>query len=192
MNDFLKGVVTPKDWATNAGILAVTAAIVVAFYFMFHSGQRSQLAVVLADVQQVSTDLTEAQRINAEIGGLREETEKIEKLVSDFEERLPSHREIPTLLREFETMANEESIDVELSPMARSEDGRKETIPYSIAAHGSFHQVASFINRLERFKRYLKVSDLTIGPTEKGVTTARFTLNTYRFIQDSKAKDDVS
>ena len=190
MMEFLKGTVTPKDWATNAGILAVTAAIVVAFYFMFHGGQRSKLAVVLADDQQVSTDLGEAKRIDSEIGALREETTKIEKLVSDFEERLPSHREIPTLLKEFETMAAEEAIDVELSPMARSEDDRKETIPYSIVAQGSFHQVASFINRLERFKRYLKISDLNIGPAEKGVTTARFTLNTYRFIQDSK--DDVS
>lgn len=190
MMDFLKGKVTPKDWAINAGVLAVTAAIVVAFYATFHTGQRSKLAVVLADDKQVSADLAEAKRINSEIDGLREETAKIEKLVSDFEQRLPSHREIPTLIREFETMAAEENIEVELSPMARSQDDRKETIPYKIVAHGSFHQVASFINRLERFKRYLKVSDLSIGPAEEGVTTARFTLNTYRFIHDSK--DGVS
>ncbi len=190
MMDLLKGTITPKDWAINAGTLAVTAALVVAFYFMVHDGQRVRLAVVLADDKQVSTDLAEAERINAAIGALREDTAKIEKLVGDFEERLPSHREIPTLLKEFETMAAEEDIDVELSPMARSQDDRKETIPYKIAAHGSFHQVAGFINRLERFKRYLKVSDLSIGPAEDGVTTARFTLNTYRFIQESK--DDVS
>jgi type IV pilus assembly protein PilO len=191
MMDLLKGTVTPKDWATNAGVLAVTAAIVVAFYFMVHTGQRNKLAVILADEKQVSTDLAEARRINAEIDALREETSKIEKLVSDFEQRLPSHREIPTLLKEFETMAADEDIDVELSPLARSQDENKETIPYKIVAHGSFHQVASFINRLERFKRYLKVSDLAIGPAEDGVTTARFTLNTYRFIQD-ESKDNVS
>ena len=190
MIDFLKGTVTPKDWAVNAGILAAAAALAVAFYFMVHTGQRSRLAVVLADEKQVSSDLTEAKRINSEIGALREETAKIEKLVSDFEERLPSHREIPTLLKEFETMAAEENIEVELSPLARSQDERKETIPYNIVAHGSFHQIAGFINRLERFKRYLKVSDLSVGPSEDGVTTARFTLNTYRFIQESK--DDAS
>ncbi len=192
MMDFLKGTITPKDWAANAGILAVTAGLVVAFYFLIHSGQRTRLETIEANDQQVSSDLKEARRINSEIGALREETAKIEKLVSDFEERLPSHREIPTLLKEFEAMAAEEDIDVELSPMPRSTDDRKETIPYSIVAHGSYHQIASFINRLERFKRYLNISDLSIGPVEDGVTTANFTLNTYRFLHDSKDKEDVS
>ena len=190
MMNFLKGTITPKDWAINAGILAVAVAIVAAFYFMVHTGQRTSLAVIMADDAQVSADLTEARRIDSAIGGLRDETAKIEKLVGDFEERLPSHREIPTLLKEFEAMAAEESIDVELSPLARSQDGRKETIPYSIVAHGNYHQIAGFVNRLERFKRYLKVSDLTVGPSKEGITTAHFTLNTYRFLQETK--DGVS
>jgi Tfp pilus assembly protein PilO len=190
MMNFLKGTITPKDWAINAGVLAAIAAIIAAFYFMVHSGQRASLAVILADDQQVSADLAEAKRIDSAIGGLREETAKIEKLVGDFEERLPSHREIPTLLREFEAMAAEENIEVELSPLARSQDGRKETIPYSIVAHGDYHEIAGFVNRLERFKRYLKISDLNVGPSKDGITTARFTLNTYRFLQESK--DGVS
>ena len=190
MMHFLKGTITPKDWAINAGVLAVTASIVAAFYFMVHSGQRTSLAVIMADDAQVSADLAEAQRINSTIGGLREETAKIGKLVGDFEERLPSHREIPMLLKEFEAMAADENIEVELSPLARSQDGRKETIPYNIVAHGTYHQLAGFVNRLERFKRYLKISDLNVGTSKNGITTARFTLNTYRFLQDSK--DGVS
>lgn len=185
MIEFLKGTVTPKDWVATAGILGLTAAIIMAFYFMVHLGQRHQLAQIKADDQQISGDLAEARRINSEIDALREETDRIEKLVGDFEERLPTRREIPTLLKEFENMAAEDAIDVELAPLARSKDSHKETIPYSIVAKGSYHQVVSFINRLERFKRYLKVSDLSIGPNEDGVTTARFTLNTYRFLQDS-------
>lgn len=185
MMDFLKGTVTPKDWAATAGILSVTAGVILAFFFLVHQSQRGEIALIKADDQQVFADLTEARRINSEIDELREETAKIEKLVGDFEERLPSHREISMLLKEFENMAAEEDIDVELSPLARSEDARKETIPYSIVARGSFHQVASFVNRLERFKRYLKISDLNIGPEDKGVTEARFTLNTYRFLNQS-------
>ncbi len=185
MIEFLKGTVTPKDWAATAGILAVTAGIIVAFYSLVHIAQRHELAQVKADDRQIYEDLTQARRYNNEIEALREETARIEKLVSDFEERLPTRREIPTLLKEFENMAAEDDIDVELSPLARSKDTRKETIPYSIVARGNYHQVASFINRLERFKRYLKISDLRVGPNEDGVTTARFTLNTYRFLQET-------
>ena len=185
MIDFLKGSVTPKDWVALAGILGATAGTIIAFYILVHSGQKEELMQIHADDNQVHGDLIQARQIDAGIEALREETERTEKLVTEFEERLPSRREIPTLLKEFETMAAEEDIDVELSPLSRSKDTRKETIPYSIVARGSYHQVASFINRLERFKRYLKISDLNIGPSLQGVTTARFTLNTYRFLQSS-------
>lgn len=184
MMDFLKGTVTPKDWAATAGILSVTAGIVVAFFFLVHQGQREEISLIKADDLQVFADLTEARRINGEINELRDETAKIEKLVGDFEERLPSTREISMLLKEFENMAAEEDIDVELAPLARSQDKNKETIPYKIVARGSYHQVASFINRLERFKRYLKISDLSVGPHEDGMTETQFTLNTYRFLSE--------
>ena len=190
MIDFLKGTVTPKDWAAVAGILGVTAITIIAFYIAVHLNQKSELVQIQTDDKQVYGDLVQARRINTGIDALREETERTEKLVSEFEERLPSRREIPTLLREFEAMAAEEEIDVELSPLSRSKDARKETIPYSIVARGTYHQVASFVNRLERFKRYLKISDLNIGPSVQGVTTARFTLNTYRFLQT--ATEEVS
>ena len=183
MIDFLKGTVTPRDWAAVAGILGTTAAAIIAFYIVVHLGQKSELVQIQTDDKQVYVDLLQARRINSGIDALREETERTEKLVGEFEERLPSRREIPTLLKEFEAMAAEDDLDVELSPLSRSKDTRKETIPYSIVARGSYHQVASFINRLERFKRYLKISDLNIGPSVQGVTTARFTLNTYRFLQ---------
>ena len=183
MIDFLKGSVTPRDWAVVAGILGATAAMIIVFYFIVHMRQESELVQINTDDKQVYGDLLQARRINSGIDALREETERTEKLVGEFEERLPSRREIPTLLKEFEAMAAEDDLDVELSPLSRSKDTRKETIPYSIVARGSYHQVASFINRLERFKRYLKISDLNIGPSVQGVTTARFTLNTYRFLQ---------
>lgn len=185
MMDFLKGTVTPKDWLATAGILSVSAILAAAFWVFVHAGQRAEIAQIKADDAQITNDLREARKFNAEIASLREETERIEKLVGDFEERLPSRREIPTLLKEFEKMAAEVEVDVELAPLARSKDARKETIPYSIVARGNYHQVANFVNRLERFKRYLKVSDLNIAPNEDGVTEARFTLNTYRFLQEN-------
>lgn len=183
MIEFLKGTVTPRDWAAVAGILGATAAMIITFYAIVHLHQKGELVQLHTDDNQVYGDLVQARRINKGIDALREETERTEKLVSEFEERLPSRREIPTLLKEFEAMAAEDDLDVELSPLTRSKDTRKETIPYSIVARGGYHQVVSFINRLERFKRYLKISDLNIGPSVQGVTTARFTLNTYRFLQ---------
>lgn len=188
MMDFLKGTVTTRDWIAVAGIIGVAAALSAAFIFLVHQKQQEEIAQVRADDALVMADLEQAIDIKNKIDDLRTETASIEKLVREFEERLPSKREIPTLLREFEYMAAEEDLDVELSPLSRNKDERKETIPYKIVARGGFHQIASFINRLERFKRYLKISNLDIGASEEGISTAKFTLNTYRFIQQSPDK----
>lgn len=183
MIEFLKGTVTPRDWMAVVGIVGLSAAIGAGFYFFVHQKQIEKTAQIEIADAQVMKDLDQARRYDAEIEKLRIKTEKIDALVKEFEERLPSRREIPILLKEFERMAAEEDIDVELTALPRSVDERKETIPYGIVARGNFHQIASFINRLERFKRYLKISDLSIGPSKKGRTTAKFTLNTYRFLQ---------
>ncbi|MCH7958823.1 MAG: type 4a pilus biogenesis protein PilO [Candidatus Hydrogenedentes bacterium] len=183
MSDFLSGTVTSKDWMAVGGILGAAALVAVGFYFAVNRSQQNERLQVISNDNQVFADLTKARERQEGIEALRMETDSIQRLVTEFEERLPSRREIPMLLKEFEAMAAEEDIDVELSPLARDRDARKEIIPYRIVARGSFHQVASFINRLERFKRYLKISNLEVGPTKDGVTRAEFTLNTYRFLK---------
>ena len=115
MNDFLKGTVTQKDWMAVAGMFGVTSLVVIGFYFLVNQNQKTELTQLTNQSDQVFTDLVKARDINQKIDTLREETESIELLVGEFEERLPSRREIPTLLKEFEAMAAEEDIDVELS-----------------------------------------------------------------------------
>jgi len=189
MSDLFKGTITSKDWMAVAAVLGITALLVVGFYVGVHQNQREELTTISASNAQVLQDLRKAQKINSSIAGLREETKKIEMLVGDFEERLPSRREIPMLFSKFETMAADENILVEVNPLTRDLDDRKETIPYSITARGNFHEVCSFINRLEQFKRYLKITNLHVEPTENGISTANFTLNTYRFIkQDAETQ----
>ena len=185
MIEFFKGTVTPRDWLATAGILGMTGAIVAGFYFFVHVNQKDDLiGIQTLDARKV-LDLDQARAIDSQIEALRVETDQIKALVREFEERLPSNREIVSLLKEFQRMADEEDISVEFASLPRDRDERKETIPYKIVARGSFHQIAGFVNRLERFKRFLKISNLNVGPAVDGITRADFTLNTYRFIHSS-------
>ncbi len=184
MIDFLKGTITPKDWAALAGILALIAACTSAFYFMVHKKDLEEIAVIEAENEQVVTELNRAIEISNKIDQYREDTREIEELVRSFESRLPSKSEIPRLFEQVEEMAAEETISIEIEPLRQNQDENKETIPYQIKASGDFHKVASFINRLERFKRYLKVSDLKMSPYDKdGESTFDFKMNTYRFLK---------
>jgi len=187
MMEALKGKITPKDWMAVGVGVAIIVAVLSVYIFFVHSAKQTEIAGLNEKLSSIRRDLDQARDKEKKIIALRDETKKINELVSDFEKRLPSQREIPTLVRQFEQMANDVGLSHALKPEAPIKDERKETIPYTISTFGSFHQTASFINRLERFERYLKVSNLKIEEEKEGVSKATFTLSTFRFLAPTNA-----
>ena len=186
MIEFLKGSVTPKDWMAVGVILSITALLVAAFVFVLQSNQNAVLAKIDTDHTKLKADLKAAQDLEKNLDDLKKRDAKVDKLIEEFELRLPDEEEIPALVTGFENLAADLNLRVKLTPpTAPIRDDRKETIPYSVEATGTFHQIATFINELERHQRYLAVSNLEIREEDEGVSEATFTLSTYRFIQTS-------
>jgi len=185
MIGFLKGTVTPKDWMFVGVILGLTALLCAVFYFLVYQPELQRLDQTRKELADAQTELANRKQLAANIDALRADTAQIRELVSDFEERLPSEREIATLLTQFEDIAEDVGgLDVQMRAQIARPEGAKLTIPYRIVVRGSFHDIAEFINRLERFKRYLKVSELQVGPEKDGVSEAEFTLSTYTFVEN--------
>lgn len=189
--DFLKGKMTPKDWVAFAGMLGLIAALFSAYYFMVHNKKLIEIADVKIANDQVEANLRQAIIISNKIQSTRDETKRIENLVYSFESKLPSKSEIHQLFETVEEMADEEAVAIEIEPLRQDRDENKETIPYQIIAKGNFHNVATFINRLERYERFLKVSDLKMEPYDikNGDSTFKFKMNTYRFLQTMDTGD---
>jgi len=190
MLDFFKGTVTTTDWAIVGGIVTLTVLLCVGFYFMIYTKQLEEVARIETENAQVMEELNAALVTAKNIDDLREKASKMRTLVKKFETRLPEQREINTLLTQFEKEARDVGLRVELGMLPRiKSDQRKETIPYSVSTKGSFDDIVTFINRLERYQRYLKVSDLKIGPQQDRISTATFILSTYRFKQSQPAAE---
>ena len=186
MLDILTGKVTAKDWMFVGCVLALTPVVAVAFYVLIIGHQKQKVEARRQELASVKKELGEARKIEENIDGLRKESEDMERLVDIFQKRLPSEREIPNLLRRFETIGGELGLKVQLASLPSRKESRTETIPYKVTATGEFHQIVGFINLLERDERYLKVSDLDIGEQEAGVSVATFVLSTFRFIEQEE------
>ncbi len=185
MLDLFKGKVTPVDWAIAAGIVGVTVLLCAGFYFGVYMNQQAKLAGLNKQLADIRGQLKTAYDIKTNSEKLQNEVNKMDDLVSRFQNRLPDEREIPQLLRKFEALGDSLGLQVELLAQPTFQDSNKETIPYKVTARGNFHQIASFINLLERDERYLKVSDIDIGEQDAGVSECTFTLSTFRFIQSA-------
>lgn len=186
--DLLKGAITLVDWIWFLALAGAAIALGFAFTFIVHQDQLERLDTIATENQQVVSDLTFARQQEADIEELRQQTREIQLIVRDFEDRLPPSREIPRLAENFEQIAGEEEVLVdELRSLPRTRDEKKETIPYQVVVLGNYHQVVSFINRLERFKRYLKIEDVEIRlDKDSALSRASFTLSTYAFIKKPK------
>lgn len=183
MLDILKGTVTRQDWLFVGLVLVIAAVLVVGFYFVVHNQQQRAIQGKLGDLSAITNELQEARTIKANIDDLREESQKMERLVGVFERRLPDEREIPLLLSRFEQLGDALGLRVQLASLPTRITERVEVIPYRVTAFGQFHQIVSFVNLLERDERYLKISDVDIDEEQDGVSQAVFVLSTFRFIQ---------
>ena len=183
-----RGTITKSDWIAALAFVLVLAVVAVFYVFVLRAGQQERIDQANADIKRLQGEIVEAEKIRDRIDELREEKALYEQVVLDFEKRLPSTREIPYLVSVFEDMARQESLRVEVRPGNPQKDARKETIPYDVRAFGNFYQIVGFINRIERYERYLKISDLTINEQQQGESEALFKLSTYRFLQKTEAE----
>lgn len=190
MIEFLKGTVTPVDWAINAAVVALAVVLVLAFAFLVIMPGQKTLNQVLDETKKVQEDLKLAKETSENIEKLIKDRDEMKTLVDDFEERLPSAQEINELSRTLEEFRSEIGLQVNLASLDRKEDSRKLTIPYKVEAVGNFHQIVSFINRLEGYRRYFNISDLHIAKQEAGVSEADFVLSTYMILEPEPAEKE--
>lgn len=96
-----------------------------------------------------------------------------QEILGQYEKKLSKEKEVPVLLENLSKIAKNSRVKIlSITPLeparaARIKDkGKKEgvcqEIPIRISAMSGYHELGTFINTLERDKRYMRVSDLKI------------------------------
>ena len=152
----------------------------------------------------------EINRLNKEIAGLEKkinqakikartlkkfEAEQIE-VEAQFREALnllPNKREIPTLLRSITQLGSDAELEFLLfSPNKEKARDFYIEIPVSMEVSGSYHDVATFFDKVGRMKRIVNILDISMKPVKTRSTnlTTKCNAVTYRFKRkvDEKTK----
>jgi type IV pilus assembly protein PilO len=133
---------------------------------------------------QVTTEVTQARAQVAEIERFRRELAELERKLVLLQDRLPSEKETPTLYRALSSAAEQSGLGVSLfQPReARAKDVVNE-IPITLAAEGSYHQVAKFFERVAALPRVVTVNDFKLSGLGKARNSMRvdLTLATYMY-----------
>jgi type IV pilus assembly protein PilO len=125
-----------------------------------------------------------------------EEEKRIKALQADVkraEARLPEGREIADLLSNIAASARSVGLDLTLfrqKPEAYSEFYAD--VPVQMEMHGTYHELAAFMDRVKRLDRIVNVSDIQLRrPRVEGdvvLLDASCTATTFRFLDEQERK----
>lgn len=191
MNQIIERIAKLPDAQKALVAIVLYAALYAAFYFGIYTGRTDRLG-------QLKTEHGNLTEERDDVQAKAEHREKFEKEVAALNERLrlalkelPNEREIPELLRRISSIGKKIGLEFLLfQPLPEVPREFYADVPVKLKIEGSFHEVATFLDRIGKLNRIVNVRDITMGsPIERSgkiVLTVDGTAVTYRFLTDEE------
>jgi type IV pilus assembly protein PilO len=180
IQNFVDGPKLPKVVLGVVGLVALLAA----GYFFLLAPVRERIADLVQKKAKVSADVAKARAQVAEIERFRRELVELEKRLVLLQDRLPSEKETPSLYRALSSAAEQSGLGVSLfQPREAKPKDVVNEIPITLAAEGSYHQLAKFFERVSGLPRVVTVNDFKMSGLSKSKNSmkADMTLATYMY-----------
>ncbi len=185
--------------------IVITVAIAAVFWFFFRAPLTAERTTLQAALEQKKARLAEMQAIADQREALEREYAARQERIQAIEAKLPAAREIPTLLRQMQAVAQESGVKLVLlrpgaletpttapaGPAAPPAAGQPpagqpaaQPPPYrlfrlELAFEGTYDTVLAFLRRLENFPRFIAVTQFTLTTQELPRLRLSVTSNTF-------------
>ena len=189
--DFLEQLSKYTTTQKLAGGLLIYAIIAAIFWFMLISPTKEEIVAA----EQRNGTLIEERDENRDIAENRDRWERrVEQLNDELAKaikELPNEREIPELLRRISSIGKKIGLEFLLfQPLPEVPRDFYADVPVKLKIEGSFHEVATFFDRIGKLNRIVNIRDITMGsPLERSgkiILTTDGTAVTYRFLSDAE------
>ena len=188
--DFFKDrVITKIDWLI-IGISLFLLVMLTLGYFFAASYVRNQISQKNEEIQTLVKNKADLERKKIEIDKVEIEIEEMKKTVAGFEGRLPTDKEVPRLLNQFQKIAERSGVEYQLvkaEPLMEKKLFIQ--IPFTVKVQGKYPEIGEFLRSLEFGDRFIRVDDIRIEEEEKSESAASFVISTYMFISTSETSE---
>lgn len=178
-----------------AGLAGVLVAIVALDYVLVLSGTLEEISQMSSEeapggrLQQVEKKLLEKQNQAANLTTYKREVERLKQQVKEAQEQLPTHAEIPKLMRDVAYEGQQSGLVIKRFELVKEEmQGAFAKVPVKMAVEGSYHEIAVFLDRLARMPRIVNVTGMRLTQpkivNKKIVLQADYLATTFRFLEN--------
>lgn len=174
---FLKNMPELKLDESKKKILLIYAAallfVILLYFFFFLKPSVARLFELIPKVAEINMDM---KSVNDDLlleDRLKKKLQALEEELGEYEKRLSREKEIPMLLENLSKIARSSRVKIlSITPSSKTRNGRTEKekkgegvyqeVPIAITAQSGYHELGTFINRLENNERYMQVSNMKI------------------------------
>ncbi len=163
--------------------LFVTAAVVVALWFVWLSDSDEELKAEQAKELQLREDFTKklVQAVNLE--ALKKQREQVQQYVTQLEKQLPSKAEMDALLSDINQAGLGRSLQFELfRPGQVSVKDYYAELPIAIKVTGRYHDIGAFAADIANLSRIVTLNNIAITPVKDGMMSMDSTAKTFRYL----------
>jgi type IV pilus assembly protein PilO len=156
----------------------------VGFYYLVYAPKTAEINAVSKQLKQAKEELTRLQAQAARREAIERRLQEVQQQVKETESKLPTSREIPTLLVQLEGLAGQTGANLTLirpGPVGGGGQGAAQPgkpggsaapapglglqqFSLELTAEGSYDVIESFVRGVENFPRFIAISDLKITP----------------------------
>ncbi len=169
------------------GALAVYAVVGLILYFPLVKATQDQIAEEQSRHQDLLDEKRDFEKTAQDKDQWKAQVDTLNQKLARAVKELPDARQIPDLVRRISTIGKKIGLEFLLfQPLPEVKRAFYAEVPVKLKVEGSYHEVATFFDRVGKFSRIVNVRDIHMHtPIERSgrmVLTIEGTAVTYRFL----------
>jgi Tfp pilus assembly protein PilO len=172
-------------------LYAVGLLVIIGVFFRFFlQPSLEALFTVIPEIRRIKADAKVVTDDFLFEGKLKTRLQTLQAQLGEYEERLSREKEIPQFLENLSDLARHSRVKiVGIAPSKTGADQGKDVyqvVPIMVYAQSDYHDLGTFINRLENDKRYVQITDMKIRANRQNPMKhdIEFVIQAYTFKQD--------
>lgn len=152
-----------------AAFVLLSAGGAAMFYYYYETPARTEIAARAVQLKALKGDVAKGQAAERKLPQFKSQVEDLEEHLASLSEVLPEEKDAADLLRQMQTVAVQSSLVIKSfkpSPIVTKQLHAE--WPISLELDGTYHNLASFFDRLGHFARIVNVTGLSVKGKDKG------------------------
>ena len=149
-------------FGARLGLLVGVFVLVIGMYWMgIYDGQRQTLEAQRTQLTKLQSEIAESRAVASNLNSFREQREILRKEFEGALQRLPNDTELPGLLTDISGLGKKSGLEIRaFDPGKKVNRGFYAEVPIALEFYGSYHELATFFDRLSRLSRIVNITQL--------------------------------